>query len=81
MNAHMWMRAYVRVCVELGARVRTCACSRVALHIQRAVLMCHIVCGSSVFTSFFFTFSHQGHDFRKKLRNIKCPSILSINFI
>jgi len=51
----------------------------VDLGFQHAVLMCALSC-STVF--FFFTLSHERHDFRKiKLLNIRCVSTFSTAFV
>jgi hypothetical protein len=67
------VRACVRgVGVGVGARVRAYTCARVdsLSSVQRA---CAILSVASLAPSYFSTFAHKRHDFRKKLLDIKFP--------
>ena len=75
---------YIFVCVRACARARGCTCVHVALFIQHATRMRHIV------TSFvapqsplhFSTLSHKRCDFRKKVIEHKmCVLIFSTTFV
>jgi tRNA G26 N,N-dimethylase Trm1 len=59
----------VRARVSLGAWACACACVNVALLIQHAKRVCHIVTSSVAPRSplHFSTLSHQRHDFRKNV--------------
>jgi hypothetical protein len=61
-------------CVCPGACSCTCVCVHIALLIQHATRMHHIVTSfvAPVAPPNLSTLSHKRHDFRKKLLNIKC---------
>ena len=62
------------VCVVVGvdAGARECACARVALLIQNAMYMRHIVCGLSGSTTFFRHCLMNITIFGKKLLYVRC---------
>ena len=70
----------ISVCVCPGALA--CACARVALLIQHATRMRHIVIAASLAPSHFSTLSHKRRDFRRNVMGHKmCTSIFSKTFI
>jgi CDGSH-type Zn-finger protein len=71
----------VHLGVVADARARVCAWARVALLIQHATGMRHIVCGRCGSTS-FCDMSHERHDFREKVTVHKmCLLTFSTTFI
>ena len=76
------------VCMCVHVRVCVCVCARarvyVALLIQHATRMCHIVTSllAPLAVPYFSTLSHTRHDFRKKNSvHKKCVLIFSTTFI
>ena len=62
-----------RCCSGKAIIITHSECMFVALDIQRAMRMRHIViCGLSGSKVFFSTFSHKRHDFREKKLKTKC---------
>jgi predicted transcriptional regulator len=73
----------VRACEYPGAWACICVFVRVALLIQHATRMRHIVTSFAVPLAppYFFTLSHKSHDFRKNFTEYKmCVLILSTAF-
>ena len=74
------MCVHVRVCVCVCARARV----YVALLIQHATRMCHIVTSfvAPLAPPYFSTLSHKRHDFREKVIEHKmCVLIFSTTFV
>jgi hypothetical protein len=74
---------HICVCVCVSARVLACACTRVALLIQRAIRMRHVMSFVAVLAPPYFSMlSHKWHDFREKmLLDIKYVLIFSRTFV
>jgi hypothetical protein len=77
------LRICLCVCVGLPGRVGVCMRARVALLIQHATRMRHIVSFvTSLPSQAFSTLSHKRHDFRKKITEDKiCVLIFSTAFV
>jgi hypothetical protein len=69
-----------RVCACVRAGMGGCACASLVLHIQYATRYCHIVSFMAFLAlHYFFTFSHERQDFRKKVIDRKMCFALSAN--
>ena len=78
------VRTYVRACACPGRWACTCACVHVALLIQHAIRMRHIVTSfvASLTPPHFSTLSHKRYDFRKNVTEHKmCVLIFSTIFV
>ena len=56
-------------------------CGSLALGIQHAMRMCHIVICGLPCSTIFFTLSHKQYDLKKKLLNIKCGFWVSLQLL
>jgi hypothetical protein len=54
-----------------------CVCVSVALGMQRAMRMLHIVICDQPRSTIYFTLSHKRHDFRKKIIELKMSVLIS----
>jgi hypothetical protein len=79
----VFARAYscVRALVGVCARDGTCACARVALLIQHSTRRHIVICGLSGSTILFRHYFVNGTIFGKRLLNIKCVFLFSLQLL
>ena len=63
------------------ATVTYCECVSVALCILHAMRMLHIVICDCPAVQYFSTLFHKRHDFRKKVLNMKCVFLFSLQLL
>jgi hypothetical protein len=75
---YVCVRGWVHACACVGARAMECAFALVALFIQHATHMRHVVCSLSGFTKLFEIISQMARFSGKKLLNTNCVFWLSL---